>query len=79
LLDRRRTDVFSCFNVRKLGGFYAADPDIVRQLDQDFAGGCGYFKRLFFDRGGLSPDRNRFAFRRLRLGQLELKCGNKQD
>jgi len=78
LLDRGRADIFSRCNVRKLGGCHAANPDIVRQIDQDLTGGYQYFERLLFDCGDLPPDRHRFALRRLRLGEVELKGDNKQ-
>ncbi len=60
-------------DIGKLCRLYAADPNIIRQLDQDVAGSGCYFKRLLFDCGDLSPDRNRFPLRCLRLSQPALE------
>src|SRR6266436_2327093 len=78
LLDRSRAHIVSRGNVGKLGGFDSADPDIVRQLDQDLAGGRRYLERLLFYCRDLSPNRNRLPLRRLRFRCPELRDAREQ-
>src|SRR5947208_3415461 len=79
LLDRGRADIAPGCDVRNLCGFYAADSDIVRQLDQDLASGGRHFKRLLFYCRDFSTDRNRFTLWRLRLSCVELNDTDKRN
>src|SRR4029077_3611305 len=78
LFDCGRADIVSRGDIGKFSRFYSADPDIVRQLDQDLAGGRRYLKRLLFYCRDLSPNRNRLPLRRLRLRCLELRDAREQ-
>src|SRR6266850_2838738 len=79
LFDCGRADIVSRGDIGKFSRFYAADPDIVRQLDQELAGGGRYFKRLLFDCRDFSTDRNRFTLWRLRLSCVELNDSDKRS
>ena len=54
LFHRRCADIVPRGDIGEFGRFDAADPNIIRQLDQDVAGSGRYFKRLLFDCGDLS-------------------------
>src|SRR5438132_13255541 len=79
LFDSGRADIVSRRDIGKFSRFYAADSDIVRQLDHDLASGGRYFERLFFDCRDLSPDCDRLTLRRLRPSCLELNDTDKRS